>query len=85
MALTALALTMHAGMARAIKAPAVSEGKEKLRAYVLELFSACPCDPSNPPDCPLCSVRKLPPKERVRWLEGLTEADLAYLASYNFF
>ena len=54
-----------------------------LRANLLVLSEVCPADHSNPSDCPLFAVRQMKPTDRWQWFHALTEADLAYLATYH--
>lgn len=59
---------------------------DQYRANLLLLTEACPvaeCD-CNPEDCPLCLVRKMNSTQRLEWFEGLSENDLAYLATYHY-
>jgi hypothetical protein len=49
----------------------------------LELAGFCPFDQSNPDDCPLFPLRKMPPKKRLRWLNALSEEDWGYLVAYH--
>ncbi len=56
--------------------------KSKIRATLLPLAENCPVDKANPEDCPLHSLRKLPPAQRLEWIAALKEEDLTYLASY---
>ena len=62
----------------------VSKPKSKLTANLLELFQACPLDHCNPEDCPLFELRGLRPRQRLAWLNALSEEDLSYLASYHY-
>ncbi len=57
--------------------------QDALRASFLALSEACPFDHCNPDDCPLFPVRKMKPKQRRRWLDGLEEDGLSYLAAYH--
>jgi hypothetical protein len=56
---------------------------DRPRDGLLELADFCPYDESNPDDCPLFSLRKLPPKKRLRWLGALSEEDWGYLVAYH--
>lgn len=67
-------------MAKSIKS---RQPRNELRAEFLALSEACPFDHCNPHDCPLFLVRKLKPRDRLRWFDGLGEADLTYLAAYH--
>jgi len=57
--------------------------KDELRATLLSLTKACPVDECNPKDCPLYSVRKMEPMQRLQWFNALSEDDLVYLATYH--
>jgi len=57
--------------------------RNALQADLLGLSEACPYDHCNPKDCPLFLVRRMPPRDRLRWFNGLGEADLIYLAAYH--
>jgi len=57
--------------------------KDELRASLLSLTKACPVDECNPKDCPLYSLRKMEPAQRLQWFNALAEDDLAYLATYH--
>jgi hypothetical protein len=57
--------------------------KDQLQAQLLELSEACPFHLANPEDCPLFALRKLAPKNRLQWLNSLSESDLAYLTTYH--
>lgn len=58
-------------------------GKDELRASLLSLTRACPVDGCNPKDCPLYSLRKMEPMQRLQWFNALSEDDLFYLATYH--
>jgi hypothetical protein len=58
-------------------------GKDELRASLLSLAKACPVDGCNPKDCPLYSLRKMEPRQRLQWFNALSEDDLVYLATYH--
>jgi len=62
---------------------ALSSRKDQLRHSLVELLDKCPADCCNPIDCPLHKVRKMSRKRRLNWFNGLTSADLEYLASYH--
>jgi len=57
--------------------------KDELRASLLSLTKICPVDECNPKDCPLYSLRKMEPMQRLQWFNALSEDDLAYLAAYH--
>ncbi|MCX6914986.1 MAG: hypothetical protein NT167_18365 [Verrucomicrobia bacterium] len=57
--------------------------KNELRANLLALSEACPSDDANPEDCPLFLLRKMKPRNRLQWLNALTDNDLVYLATYH--
>jgi len=57
--------------------------KDELRASLLSLTKTCPVDGCNPKDCPLYSLRKMEPMQRLQWFYALDEDDLAYLATYH--
>jgi len=57
--------------------------KDELRASLLSLAKNCPVDECNPKDCPLYSLRKMEPMQRLQWFNALTEDDLVYLATYH--
>ncbi|MEI6192825.1 MAG: hypothetical protein WCS42_00680 [Verrucomicrobiota bacterium] len=61
----------------------VASHKNDLQRYVLSLAEGCPLDQCNPKDCPLHEVRKLKQKDRLSWLQALTEDDAKHLASYH--
>jgi hypothetical protein len=56
---------------------------DALRAQLRKLLKACPFHLNNPKDCPLFPLRQLPPKQRQRYIDALSETDLAYLAKYH--
>lgn len=56
---------------------------DELRAGLVGLAYCCPVDRCNPAECPLYLLRKLPPAERLLWLDSLNEADTQYLALYH--
>jgi hypothetical protein len=62
---------------------ASQRSKDELRASLLSLTKACPVDECNPEDCPLYSLRKMEPMQRLQWLNALSEDDLVYLATYH--
>lgn len=43
----------------------------------------CPHTKTNPADCPLFEVRKLPPSELAEWLTGLKPEEKEYLMLYH--
>ena len=54
-----------------------------MSAHLHGLSMACPVDQSNPCDCPLSEIRKRPPIERFKWVEGLTRGQVeGYLESH---
>jgi hypothetical protein len=57
--------------------------KNELRANVLKLTAARPFHIANPEDCPLFPLRKMTRRKRLQYVNGLSEADLAYLANYH--
>ena len=57
--------------------------KNELRANLLALSEACPSHDANPEDCPLFLLRKMKPRNRLQWLNALTDNDLVYLATYH--
>ncbi len=57
--------------------------KDELRASLLSLTKTCSVDECNPKDCPLYSLRKMEPMQRLQWFNALTEDDLVYLATYH--
>jgi hypothetical protein len=63
--------------------PMPEQPKTALRDNLLSLVPHCPVEQSNPPDCPLFTVRKAGPAKRLRWFNELTEADLVYLSAYH--
>ena len=60
-----------------------SAPRKELRANLLALFEDCPFDHRNPEDCPLFKLRKMKPRQRVRWFNALGEKDLSFLAAYH--
>lgn len=44
---------------------------------------ACPWDGSNPRECPLAGVRRLPAYAVAKWLAGLTAEEQEYLVLYH--
>jgi hypothetical protein len=56
---------------------------KELRASLVSIAYCCPVDSCNPEDCPLFLLRKLPPADRVAWLDGLNMADAQYLSFYH--
>jgi hypothetical protein len=54
-----------------------------LERRAFELSKACPAEPANPCDCPLCELRPKPARERKAWISGLSDDELEYLASYH--
>jgi hypothetical protein len=57
--------------------------QEALRTNLLCLLETCPADLCNSGDCPLYPLRQMNYAERLEWFNGLSEADLAYLAAYH--
>ena len=51
--------------------PAKSGDLAQLKGRMAGLLVACPVTQDNPFDCPLRFVRRLPLRERYRWLECL--------------
>jgi hypothetical protein len=62
---------------------ASQRAKDELRANLLSLTEVCPVADCNPEDCPLYSLRKLKPEQRLEWFKALDADDLAYLAAYH--
>ena len=60
------------------------ERLDQFRENLLSLTEACPVGERNPEDCPLCSVRKMKPSDRLNWFNALKEDDLAFLVSYHY-
>jgi hypothetical protein len=58
-----------------------NEDRERLKVWVIGLAMACPYDQSNPPDCPLCNVRKKPIAERLHWVEALSHEQLRQIVT----
>lgn len=56
---------------------------DELRLTLMEVLEVCPVDRCNPADCPLFPLRKMPRRERLRWFNALSQADLQYLAAYH--
>jgi hypothetical protein len=65
------------------KLGAIHEQQHELRANLLQLSEACPFHHDNPEDCPLFPLRRMEPTKRSRWVNDLSERDLAYLATYH--
>ena len=65
------------------KSKAIDELKNELRVNLLKLSEACPFHHANPEDCPLFSLRKMEPADRLLWINALSERELAYLATYH--
>lgn len=65
------------------KTKATNRLLERLRENLIQLTAACPFHVSNPTDCPLFPLRQLEPPERLEFINGLSEADLSYLANYH--
>jgi hypothetical protein len=57
--------------------------RERLRAHIIALTMACPFDQGNPADCPLCSVRQKPVKERLIWVDSLSDSETARIARHH--
>ena len=51
--------------------PTKSGDLASLKSRMAGLLVACPVTQDNPFDCPLQSVRRLPLRQRYRWLETL--------------
>jgi hypothetical protein len=66
-----------------MKNKAIQERKDERLAILRKLLSACPFHLANPKDCPLFPLRRMEPRTRLRWLNSLSESDLAYLATYH--
>jgi len=60
-----------------------ADQREQMLSDVLRLGEACPHDGTNPDFCPLHEVRKFDRAGRIRWCNGLADADLEYLARYH--
>lgn len=54
-----------------------------LERHVFELTRGCPVDRGNPPFCPLHGLRPEGKNFRRRWIHGLSDAELEYLARYH--
>lgn len=52
---------------------------EQLRTVAV----SCPYTKTNPADCPLFEVRKLPPSQLLEWLAGLKAEEKEYLMLYH--
>ena len=59
------------------------EQRKQLLEGLLKLCNACPIHDDNPADCPLHAVRTLKPAKRRKWLNGLSDDELAYLTEYH--
>ncbi len=57
---------------------------DELRASLVGLAETCPVHKDNPADCPLFTLRRMEPGDRLRWFNALSEDDLGYLASYHY-
>lgn len=57
--------------------------RDRLRNAVIGLSIACPFDQGNPEDCPLCSIRKKPVRERFEWVQSLSGEELVDLYRYH--
>ena len=54
-----------------------------LQAELLALSEVCPFDQSNPDDCPLFPLRRMPRKDRMLWCGALDAEALAYVVAYH--
>lgn len=54
-----------------------------LNDQLAQLAVGCPWSNSNPAECPLCNVRKLPAADIAKWLERLSQGDKEYLVLYH--
>jgi hypothetical protein len=52
------------------------DSSTRMRGRMYGLVVACPFDQCNPPDCPLCAVRKRPMSERFAWVESLAPGEM---------
>lgn len=59
------------------------KSKSELRDNLLKLSEACPFHITNPEDCPLFPLRRMPQSKRLAYVNALSKADLAYLANYH--
>lgn len=57
--------------------------REQLAARIRALTVACPFGQDNPPDCPLCNIRKLPLKARIAWVDTLRPEVMEGLLQYH--
>ena len=55
----------------------------QLRESLRELSESCPFHRSNPEDCPLFALRRMPCAEIRQWVNSLSEDELTYLAVYH--
>lgn len=60
------------------------EQEEALRQNLINLIEHCPVGTCHPENCLLGSVMEMKPSDRVRWLNGLNQDSLVFLASYQF-
>ncbi|MBI2516679.1 MAG: hypothetical protein HYV95_07155 [Opitutae bacterium] len=57
--------------------------REQLIARVRALTVACPFSQDNPPDCPLCNIRKLSLKARIVWVNSLAPEVMEGLLQFH--
>lgn len=63
--------------------PPAPAQRKQLAARVRALTVACPFAQDNPPDCPLCNIRKLPLKARIAWVSSLSPEVMEGLLEYH--
>jgi hypothetical protein len=56
---------------------------ERQKKELMALVALCPYTQTNPPECPLCEVRKLGSADIRAWLDGLKRGDKEYLLLYH--
>jgi hypothetical protein len=64
--------------------PLTAQERTEMLDNLVGVLVSCPVDHRNPPDCPLCAIRKMEMTKRLQWLNSLHDDELAYLNSYHF-
>ena len=54
-----------------------------LNRQIAQIVPTCPWTKHNPPECPLCEVRKLSARAVAEWLDRLSPEEKEYLVLYH--
>jgi hypothetical protein len=62
---------------------ASQRSRANLVTHIVSFADACPLGECTAEHCPLNSLRKLNPGDRMQWLNSLSETDLIFLTAYH--